>query len=195
MVSLTVIECDDRTQLLGGHLSLDVLGISDDVGDTDALNTIDGLVVNVPRHVPVRVLQALHKVGAIGVADEEGANSAYLVQHDIHCEGVDGGLNDGISVLPQARLGSMRELGLGPLLGVHSHIQQHVAITARGQVLECYHCKLGHDGKCQDTFGILADPEVLILLGDKEVGARIEAPACKGVRAGRGRRVMGDTIN
>ena len=48
------------------------------------LSAVDVLVIEVPGHIPVRMLQAVHQVGTAGIVGEESTNGAHLCpQHSL----------------------------------------------------------------------------------------------------------------
>jgi len=66
----------------------------------------------------------------------------------------------------------MRELCLGPGLGVYRNVQEHLAIVMGSQVPQRYDREFRHDGKGNNSFGVLADAKIFdFLFVGKEIGA------------------------
>ena len=110
--------------------TLNVLRVPHDVRETDALNPVDVLEIDVPHLVAVRVLQTLHKERPIRVAHEQRPDRALVVRQHVHSKRVRRRLHDRIRVLAQARVRRVREPRFGPCLRVHRHVEEHFARRA-----------------------------------------------------------------
>jgi hypothetical protein len=181
----TIIESDNAPQNFRDSPPFDLLRISNDIRKPDALNADDPLKIDEAVLIPVRILEALHEVGAVGVAHEEGADGAAVVQQDVDAEGVRRALHDCVRVLAEAGGGGVGEVGLCPGLCVDGDVQEHLALCAGAGILKRDDGEFRDDSESQDPARVLADAEVLDFVcgGFEEVCAGEEAAGGEGVAA------------
>ena len=144
--------------------TLNVLRVPHDVRETDALNPVDVLEIDVPHLVAVRVLQTLHKERPIRVAHEQRPDRALVVRQHVHSKRVRRRLHDRIRVLAQARVRRVREPRLRPRLRVHRHVEEHFARRAVRVILHRHDRELGHDRERDDPPRVLPGAKILHLL-------------------------------